>query len=348
MTAPAQAPPGIDLPALRRYFAGHVPAFSGQLSVELITGGKSNLTYLVTDGEHRWVLRRPPLGPLTPTAHDMAREFRVVAALHGTSVPVAQAVALCEDIEVLGVPFAVVSYVAGRTLRDGDDAATLTTDEARRCATALVGTLAALHSVPYEQVGLGGFGRPLGYLERQVRRWHGQWQKVATRELSTLDVLHDELAAAVPPQSASSIVHGDYRLDNTILDVRDPGRILAVVDWEMATLGDPLADLGLLLTYWDPIAEPVLGVRHAPTANPGLGTADDLACWYAESSGRNVGDLRFYRALGYFKLAVIAEGIHQRYLAGDTVGSGFATVGQAVPALVDQGLRILRSSDQWV
>ena len=341
MTLSRQTPPGIDLPALRRYFADHVPGSAGEPRVELIAGGKSNLTYLVTEGGARWVLRRPPLGPLTPTAHDMAREFHVVAALWDSDVPVAQAIALCADTGVLGVPFAVVSYVDGKTLRDGSDAATLTTEDARRCAEGLADTLAALHSVDYAEIGLTDFGRPNGYLDRQVRRWRGQWDRVATRELSQLETLHTRLAAAVPAQSASSVVHGDYRLDNTILDRTDPGRILAVVDWEMATLGDPLADLGLLQTYWDPVSEPVLGVRHAPSANAGFPTADGLAERYARASGRDIGDLRFYRALGYFKLAVIAEGIHQRYLAGGTVGEGFDTVGTAVPALLDAGLHIL-------
>jgi aminoglycoside phosphotransferase (APT) family kinase protein len=334
-------PPGIDLPALQRYFDAAVPATAGPLTVRLITGGKSNLTYSVTDGVHRWVLRRPPLGPLTPTAHDMAREFRVVAALQDTSVPVAEAVALCEDTEVLGVPFAVVAYVEGRTLRDGDDAEKLTPEEARRCSLALVDTLAGLHAVPYAEVGLADFGRPDGYLERQMRRWRGQWDRVATRELPTVDALHQQLARSVPEQCASAVVHGDYRIDNTILAPSDVGRIAAVIDWEMATLGDPLADLGLLQVYWDPVTEPVLGVRHAPTANPGFLSADELAERYEAASGHRVTRLEFYRALGYFKMAVIAEGIHQRYLAGETVGDGFDTVGRAVPALLESGLDTL-------
>lgn len=337
MTTAHKAPPGIDLPALQRYFTRHVPGHGGPLHVELITGGKSNLTYLVSDATQRWVLRRPPLGPLTPTAHDMAREFRVVAALRGTTVPVAEAVALCEDTSVLGVPFTVVSYVDGWILRDGDDAAALPDERAHRCALSLVRTLAGLHAIPFADVGLGDFGRPDGYLQRQLRRWHGQWGRVATRELPDVDTLFARLGEVVPQRSESSIVHGDYRLDNTIVDRADPTRIVAVVDWEMSTIGDPLSDLGLLLTYWDPISEPVLGLRHVPSANPGFPTADNLAEAYAVASGRDLRDLGFYRALGYAKLAVIAEGIHQRYLAGETVGGGFDAVGSAVPALVSAG-----------
>ncbi|GAB3141380.1 phosphotransferase family protein [Amycolatopsis stemonae] len=332
-------PPGIDLGKLRRYFAGHVPDSAGDIDVSLITGGKSNLTYLVAEGTHRWVLRRPPLGPLTPTAHDMAREYRVVAALQGTRVPVADAVALCEDTGVLGVPFAVVSFVDGRTLQDGDDAETLSEGDARRCGEALVDTPAALHAVSPADVGLADFGRPEGYLERQVRRWREQWDKVATRDLPDLLTLHARLAGSVPGHGDASIVHGDYRLDNTILAKDDPGRVLAVVDWEMATLDDPLADFALLQAYWDPATEPVLGVRHAPSANPGFPGMSELAERYAAKTGRDLDELRFHRGLAHFKLAVIADGIHQRHLAGETVGSGFDTIGTAVPALVAAGLR---------
>ncbi|MFD6157746.1 phosphotransferase family protein [Nocardia sp. NPDC060256] len=332
---------GLDLPALQRYFEAHVPQTAGPLTASLLKGGKSNLTYRLNDGTNDWVLRRPPLGPLTPTAHDMAREYRIVAALQHTNVPVAQAIALCEDIEVIGVPFAVVSFVDGHVLQDGDQTAALTTDQARACSEALIDTLAALHAVDYTAVGLAEFGRPAGYLARQVKRWRGQWDRVATRELDALDRLTDALRTALPEQTAETIVHGDYRLDNTIVDRNDFGAIAAVVDWEMATLGDPLADLGLLQVYWDARCEPVLGVRHAPSANPGFLSADEIAERYSAATGYPLEHLPFYRALGYFKLAVIAEGIHQRFLAGKTVGDGFATIGAAVPLLLDAGLEML-------
>ncbi|MFD6276364.1 phosphotransferase family protein [Streptomyces sp. NPDC060209] len=332
---------GVDVPALQRYFLRHAPGCTGPLSLELLHGGRSNLTYAVTDGPHRWVLRRPPLGVLTPTAHDMDREYRVVAALGGTGVPVARAVLSCRDPEVIGAPFCVVDYVEGAVLRDGDEAAALPAADVRGAAEALVDALVALHSVDADAVGLGDFGRPQGYLERQVRRWRGQWDKVATRALPGLDVLHGRLARAVPTSGAAAIVHGDYRLDNTILAPGDLGRIAAIVDWEMATLGDPLADLGMLLMYWDPTCEPVLGARHVPTANPGFPSGHELAERYAAKSGRDLTDLAFYQALGCFKLAVIAEGIHARYLAGQTVGAGFERVGTAVPALLHSGLELL-------
>lgn len=332
---------GIDRPALQRYFERHVPHCAGPLRVGLLHGGRSNLTYEVTDDAHRWVLRRPPLGVLTPTAHDMDREYRVVAALGHTGVPVASAVLSCTDPSVIGAPFCVVDFVEGTVLRDGDEAAGLRPADARRGAEALVDALVTLHSVDAVDAGLGDFGRPEGYLERQVRRWRGQWDKVATRALPDLDTLHGRLSRALPVGGAAAIVHGDYRLDNVILASDDFGRIAAIVDWEMATLGDPLADLGMLLMYWEPACEPVLGVRHVPTANPGFPSGHELAERYAERSGRDIGDLAFYQALACFKLAVIAEGIHARYLAGQTVGTGFERVGSAVPALLRSGLELL-------
>lgn len=341
MTTSETAVVGVDVPALQRYFERHVPECAGPLGIELLHGGRSNLTYHVTDGTHRWVLRRPPLGVLTPTAHDMDREYRVVAALRGTGVPVARAVLSCTDPEVIGAPFCVVDFVEGAVLRDGDEVCALPAADTRRASWALVDALVELHSVDHADVGLGDFGRPDGYLERQVRRWRGQWDKVATRALPDLDALHGRLARILPPSGAPAVVHGDYRLDNTILAPGDFGRIAAIVDWEMATLGDPLADLGMLLMYWDPTCEPVLGARHVPTAGPGFPSGRELAERYAEKSGRDIGALSYYQALGCFKLAVIAEGIHARYLAGQTVGAGFERVGSAVPALLRSGLELL-------
>ncbi|MGW1608264.1 phosphotransferase family protein [Streptomyces sp. NPDC002285] len=335
---------GIDLPALRRFFAREVPECAGPLDVRPLFGGRSNLTYRVTDGTHAWVLRRPPLGTLTPTAHDMDREFRVMAALAATGVPVPRTVVSCADASVIGAPFTVVGFVDGDVLRDSQRAAELSADDARRCSEALVDRLAALHALDPQEIGLGEFGRPAGYLARQVRRWRGQWERVATRELPELDALHGKLCGVLPEVrddgAAPALLHGDYRLDNVILDAGDPGRIAAIVDWEMAALGDPLADLGLLLVYWDPASEPVLGEGHVPAANPGFLAARELMERYAARSGRDVCALPFHLALGYFKLAVVAEGVHARHLAGSTVGPGFERVGSAVPALLRSGLSV--------
>jgi len=323
---------------LAGYFEEHVPDFSGTMHIELIHGGRSNLTYLVSDGTRRWVLRRPPLGPIAPTANDIGREHRVVAALGPTAVPVARAVAYCDDPSLIGAPFSVVSMVEGRVIRSAADGAALEVAEARRLTTALVGGLVAIHAVSYQEAGLADLGRPVGFLGRQVDRWRRQWELVATRELAVLAELHARLTSSLPIESGASIVHGDYRLDNTIVDSTDAGVLAAIVDWEMATLGDPLVDLGLLLVYWDPLAAPIFPEGHAIGANVGFPSPDEVAEIYAKASGRPLSHLGFYRALGYFKLAVIAEGIHGRFRNGLTVGSGFETVGDAVVPLIHAGL----------
>jgi aminoglycoside phosphotransferase (APT) family kinase protein len=331
---------GLNLAALQIFFDSHVAEAVGPIAAEPVHGGRSNLTYRLSDGRSEWVLRRPPLGGLTPSAHDMAREYRVVAALQDTSVPVARAVALCEDVSVIGVSFSLVEYVPGVVIRSREDLDRYGADELVRCAHGLIDALAALHAVPYAEVGLADFGRPQGYLGRQVRRWHDQWHRVATRELRDIDVLQTRLADTVPVESGASIVHGDFRIDNAILDERDIATVRALVDWEMATLGDPLADLALHLVYRDPAFEPVLG-GSAAAVSERLPSIDALAERYVRASGRDLGRLDFHLALGYFKIAVIAEGIHARHVQGLTVGQGFETVGDAVPLLAAAGLRAL-------
>ncbi|MGW4395154.1 phosphotransferase family protein [Amycolatopsis nivea] len=332
------SPVGLDVPALEAYLRRTVPGFTGPVEAELLSGGRSNLTYLLRADGVRWVLRRPPLGGLTPSAHDMGREYRVVDALQNTAVPVARTVALCEDPAVLGTPFSIVSHVDGPVLRTAADLNPLSDAELADIAETLMTTMTRLHAVSYAEVGLSGLGRPAGYLRRQVDRWADQWRRVATRELDDLQTLHARLSAAVPAESGAAIVHGDFRIDNAILGTGRPAEVRAVVDWEMATLGDPLADLALSLVYRDPAFAPVLPGGAASTDDR-LPSWDTQAQYYASESGRDLSDLDFHLALGYFKIAVIAEGIHARHLAGQTVGDGFDTVGQAVPELVAAGLR---------
>ncbi|WP_255345491.1 phosphotransferase family protein [Streptomyces chartreusis] len=334
------SPQGLDLYALQTYLSSHVREVTGPIEADLMHGGRSNLTYRITDGTHAWVLRRPPLGGLTPSAHDMGREFRIVDALQDTGVPLARTVALCEDPNIIGAPFSLVSHVDGTVLRTREDLDDLATTDVEECAFALVDVLATLHSIPYQEVGLDGFGRPQGYLGRQVRRWRDQWQRVATRELPDIERLQARLETHVPDESDASIVHGDARIDNAILDPAELGTVRALVDWEMATLGDPLADLGLHLVYRDPAFAPVLGGSAAST-DERMPSRDALAERYARARGRDLSQLDFYLALGYFKIAVIAEGIHARHAAGLTVGHGFETVGRAVPQLAAAGLRTL-------
>jgi aminoglycoside phosphotransferase (APT) family kinase protein len=333
------APPGVDLERLRPWFAANVEgATGGELRAELISGGRSNLTYSISDGSHTWVLRRPPLGHVLPTAHDMSREFTVLDALAPTDVPVPHPYAFCDDTAVNDAPFYVMEKVDGLILRTPAEIGSLTKDEARRCAEELVDVLVAIHAVDYPAVGLSEFGRPDGYVERQVRRWGEQWERSKTRELPAIDELARRLRAALPESPPPTIVHGDYRLDNTMLAPDDPGRVVAVLDWEMATLGDPLADVGLFLLYYgrDEGATGGVGATISPAA--GFLTRDEVVERYAKESGRDVSQLDFYEALAAYKLAIILEGIHARFLMGKTVGEGFDHIGALVEVMVQGAL----------
>ncbi|MGN0040366.1 phosphotransferase family protein [Rhodococcus sp. (in: high G+C Gram-positive bacteria)] len=328
---------GLDLVALDRFLRRSGVAVDGELRAELISGGKSNLTYGILDDTSHWVLRRPPTAGLTPSAHDVAREYRITSALQGSAVPVARTVALCEDDSVMGAPFTVVEYVGGRVVRSKDDLDSLSDTDIDRCTGELVRVIAELHAVDYEAVGLGGFGRPDGYVTRQVKLWQSQWDRVKTRELPDVERLHAALADSIPESPTPSIVHGDYRIDNTILSHDDVGSVAAVVDWELSTLGDPLTDLAMMCVYRHPALDQVLGFPAAWTSNR-LPSADDLVERYATVSGRDIAHWSFYMGLAHFKLAVIAEGINHRWRAGATVGDGFDRAGDAVPALVAAGL----------
>jgi aminoglycoside phosphotransferase (APT) family kinase protein len=335
----AETPPGVDLERLRPWFASNVDDASGEpLRASLISGGRSNLTYAIADSAHEWVLRRPPLGHVLPTAHDMAREYKVLAALAATDVPVPRVIAFCEDTDINDAPFYVMEKVDGVILRTGADIAAVAPDDLRRCSESLVDVLVAIHAVDYSAVGLDDFGHPDGYVERQVRRWGEQWERSKTRELPAVDELSRRLRAAIPTSPPPAIVHGDYRLDNTMLAPDDLGRIVAVLDWEMATLGDPLADLGLFLIYWAR-DEAQTGVVGATTsADKGFLPRDAIVDRYATASGRDVSALEFYEALASYKLAIILEGIHARYLMGKTVGDGFEHIGALVEVMVQGAL----------
>lgn len=315
-------------------------------SVELIAGGRSNLTYLVMAGDKELVLRRPPLGHVLPTAHDMAREFTVISALRDTDVPVPDAIHLCTDEEVLGAPFYVMERLRGHILRNDFPAGYAETPaEKRTIGEAVVDTLAKIHTVDYRAVGLAEFGHPDGFMARQVRRWKQQWERSVTRPLPAMDELIEKLEAKIPMSPAPTIVHGDFRVDNTILDAEDPGRIVGVLDWEMSTLGDPLADLGLTLVYWPDqgdVDEFKKGFGSVTiTSAEGFPSRREVVDRYAETTGRDVSDVAYYWAFGFFKLAVILEGIHARFLQGKTVGEGFETIGERVPPLVMVGTYVL-------
>jgi aminoglycoside phosphotransferase (APT) family kinase protein len=345
----AQDVPGIRRASVSRFFRERVPGGDAALEFSLISGGRSNLTYLVRGGGREWVLRRPPLGHVLPTAHDMAREFRVLSGIAKTAVPAPRPIALCEDASVNDYPFYVMTYTPGVVVQDTIPAGFASTpEERRRMSQALVDTLVLLHAVDYRAVGLGDFGRPEGYLARQVERWSRQWDGNKTAELPEIDELIRRLNRALPRSPAPTLVHGDYRLGNMALDPEDPGRILAIFDWEMATLGDPLADLGYTLIYWmEPGEGPGPGSASAApalTALPGAFTRARIVEAYAKQSGRDVAAIDFYQVLALYKLAVIGEGIYKRAQLGKTLGPGFEGMARGAPALAQRALRIADAS----
>ena len=306
----------IDRPSLEAWFAGSVPSVDPPLSFERISGGRSNLTYAVSDAAgRRWALRRPPMGKRLASAHDMAREHRIIAALQDTDVPVPPVVALCEDDSVNGAPFYVMEFVEGPVLRSRTEAEASFDDAERRAiGERVVDTLVEIHAVDPDAVGLGELGRKEDYVARQLHRWQGQWEKSKTRELPAIDAVHERLAARIPEQGPATIVHGDYRLDNMILT--PAGDVAAVVDWELCTLGDPLADVGLLMVYWPEAGEELVALGQPATLAPGFPKREELKARYAERSGRDLSQLDFFVALGYWKLAIILEGVYARYAAG--------------------------------
>jgi aminoglycoside phosphotransferase (APT) family kinase protein len=308
--------PGINVPAVTEWLHTHVPGSRGPFTFDAIAGGHSNLTYRVTDSSGaRTVLRRPPLGHVLASAHDMGREHRIISGLQSSAVPVAPALGFCDDPTVNDSPFYVMGFVDGHVLRDRVAAESVLTPAARRIASeSIVDTMAAIHRVDVDRVGLSTLGKHEGYIARQLKRWYGQWNQQKTRELPAVDLVHDALLERIPEQGPATIVHGDYRLDNCM--VGSDGHVMAVLDWEICPLGDPLADLGLLQVYWTGPGDDASAWNGSACSAPGFMDRADLAVRYAEASGRDLSQLPFYVSFAYWKLACILEGVYARYLGG--------------------------------
>jgi aminoglycoside phosphotransferase (APT) family kinase protein len=341
--------PGLSATAFDGWLRQELPTLVGEggWHAEVISGGLSNITYRVHLSGGTVILRRPPLGEILPSAHDMQREYRVLDALAPTAVPVPTVLRLCTDATVLGQPFYVMEEVHGNVLRASEDTDRMTAIERADATANFIQTLAILHTLDPGAVGLADYGRPDGYCSRQIRRWSAQWTLTRTRPLPDMDTLLGKLLESVPASPRSSIVHGDYRLDNVMVEPAGSFRVNGVLDWELSTLGDPLADLGMTLTYWHDQGDAEraqIPVAVGITAKDGFPTARELAQTYAELTGIDLANMGFYLGFGAMKLAVILEGVHSRYLGGQTVGSGYDRAGEAVHVLVARGLRNLSQS----
>ncbi len=335
--------PGLSVVAIEDHLHRELPGLvQGPLSATLLAGGRSNLTYLLTDGRHRWVLRRPPLGHVLETAHDMGREHRLLTALSPTDVPVPRPL-LLGGADVIGAPFYVMEFAGGRVLREHDDLAGFDPAVADAVAADLVAVLSRLHALSPGEVGLADLGRSAGYLERQLARWRRQLDASHSRDLPELARLGERLGKQVPVSQAETIVHGDYRLDNVVVDP-SLGRVVAVLDWEMATLGDPLADLASTVVWWDGMSGLDVPVAAVPADVPGWPDSDGLVAAYASGSGLDLGSMPWYVGFAFFKIAAIFEGIHYRSQQGLTVGEGFDRLGALVPPLVERGHASLSDS----
>ena len=343
MTATPSAITGIDAPAITRWLAERTE-ITAPLQFKLIAGGRSNMTFMVTDSAgRRFVLRRPPMGKLLPSAHDMAREFRLMSSLAGTPVPVPRMVGLCQDPAVNERDFYVMHFLEGLVVRDVEIGRSLSEDTRRRMSHELIDTLCALHRVDIDAVGLGNLAKREGYIERQLKRWSGQWEQSKTRELPLIDRVRDALAARMPTPSPATIAHGDYRLSNCMMDPSGP--VAGVLDWELCTLGEPMADLGGLLGYWHDPANPREGGDALTTGLPGFLSQEEMAGLYAEKMKVELAAVDYYRAFARWRLACIGEGVYARYLGGQQGEQGEAidldAYARNIPHRVEGAARLL-------
>lgn len=336
-----------DLIELAAYLRAHGLPVSDGLEVAQFTSGHSNLTYLLKDGEQEWVLRRPPLGPVAPKAHDMERESRILTLLHPVFPLAPKPYLFCGDDSVIGAPFYLMERRHGLVLdRKWPAGLERSPERCRAISLAVVDTLAQLHQVDYRSANLAAMGRPEGYLQRQVEGWIGRYERAKTSEIDAVGPLCRWLVERLPASPAPTIVHNDYKLNNVMLDQADPSRVTAILDWEMATVGDPLADLGGLLGYWsEPGDEAELGALASVTALPGFLSRREVLQRYAEKSGRDVSQINYYLAFAYFKIAVICQQIYYRWVKGQTQDERFRHLGQVAESMIRRAERVTRTPE---
>jgi aminoglycoside phosphotransferase (APT) family kinase protein len=336
--APVRADEQLDATAVADYLRGRLPESARPLEILQFPGGHANLTYLLRFGDREYVLRRPPLGPIAPRSHDMVREYRALAALGPYFAPAPRVFVLCEDPAVIGAPFFVMERRHGLVVRRtmppeiADEPAVR-----RRIGEAAIDTLADLHAVPVAGTPVAALGKPVGFVERQIRGWADRWQRAKTEELAAMDTLAEWLIARIPPVNRATVVHNDFKLDNMMLDARDPGHVVAVLDWDMTTLGDPLIDVGTLLGYWPEANDPPerLAIAMQPTYLDGFPTRAEIVARYAARSGRDLGAIGFFETFALFKLAVVLQQIYVRFVRGQTKDERFAAMGESVKRLAE-------------
>lgn len=338
MTGPAPALPGLNQDALTRWLVEQVPAMTPPITFSLVAGGRSNLTYRLTDANgQRWVLRRPPLGHESGTAHNVLREAFVLSAFADTDVPVPRVDARCDDTTVTGAPFYLMGFVDGFPLETAADAERITPERRRDAGFAMVDALAAIHRVDVDNTDLQTLARPGSFVQRQLRRWRAQFHAVTTRSIPMIDEVADRLAAKAPEDEHRGFVHGDFRAGNLLFD--PAGRVRAVLDWELCTVGDVRADLGWLISSWT--SDTALWWKPSP--GDGFPTADELLTRYQEASGRAVPDVHYFEGFALWRLACIAEGVYTRF-SGDAMAGqeiDVDTLGQRVINLVEAAHRTL-------
>ena len=353
-TETTSAATSIDREGLRRFLRDQHLGDAADLTTENISFGHSNEVHLVHFDGKSWALRRPPRGPLLPTAHDVLREYRVLKALQPTAVPLPRVYAACDDPKYIGAPFYLMERLRGSVIRSpnvpSDEVSFADTPGRRRAVSeGMIDLIVSLQAVDYRAVGLEQFGRPDGYLERQLKRWTDQLERTLplTRPLPVMQKIREWLASHIPPPQPPTIVHGDFKLDNVIWDVTGLPRPLALVDWEMSTIGDPLADVGWMLTYWSEGSDSAArrAVVSSMDPEPGYLSRREMVELYEKKSGRAMGQVAFYEALALFKLAIILEGSYARHLSGQADDPIFATYDVRVPAIADVAWELCSTAD---